>query len=259
LVGGKTKHYRLNLEYLGTNYFGFQRQPGKPTIQGKLEEVLATVLRHPVSIRGAGRTDAGVHAVHQVATFFTEKKLVKNTFLRSVNSLLPSDIVVTSVQEVPVDFNPRRDAKWREYHYYILNRPYPSAFLKDVTYHVTTKLDIRRMSEAARLLVGQHDFAAFCVKNSSGENTIRTILDIDCTAEANIVWGGKSVDGLITLRVRAHAFLHKMVRIIAGTLLLIGRQKLDPLDISAILEGKEQKKVGPAAPAKGLVLVKIAY
>jgi tRNA pseudouridine38-40 synthase len=258
-MDGEIKHYRLSLEYLGTNYFGFQRQPEKPTIQGKLEEALTTVLRHPVSVCGAGRTDAGVHAIHQVATFLTEKKLVKNTFLRSVNSLLPPDIAVTSVQQVPADFDPRRSAKWREYHYYILNRPYPSAFLKDVTYHVTTKLDVDLMSEAAKLLIGQHDFAAFCVKNSASENTVRRILDIDCTAEANIVWGGKPIEGLITLRVRAQAFLHKMVRIIAGTLLLVGRRELKPLDVVAILESKERGRAGPTAPARGLVLVKIAY
>lgn len=261
------RNIKTTVEYLGTRYSGFQPQkgqPGRPTVQGELEKALSLILGHGVRINGAGRTDAGVHAFGQVVNFETPSKMSGERLLRSANAVLPPDIAVKAVEDVSPEFDARRSAVWREYHYYILNRPHRSVFFDPLCHFVAPPLDVEAMGKAASALLGRHDFSAFCssegLRQLGPDRTAeRTVLEIACGPSEAIVWAGEPLEGLITLRVRAHAFLHNMVRVMAGTLLWVGRGRLGAADVVEILASKDRRRAGPTAPAKGLTLVRIHY
>lgn len=249
---------KMILEYMGTGYRGWQRQDNGPSIQGEIERALATLLKEKVAVMGAGRTDAGVHAFKQVAAFKSSSDMELLRMRWSLNALLPGDIVVKRLEEVPSGFDPRRDALWREYHYYLLNRPYPSAFFSGLTLHISKPLDVEAMDLSAKYLVGEHDFAAFCAADVEG-STVRRVLEAEVIRDGKIVWAGEPLEGLVTVRIRAHAFLYNMMRIVTGTLLDVGRGKSTPSGFDDVLGAGDRTRAGKTLSPRGLTLVEVAY
>lgn len=246
------RNVKLTVAYDGTNYYGFQDQsdPSLPTIQSRLEEAIALVTKTPHKINGAGRTDAGVHALGQVVNFRTSASIPTERFVPALNSVLPWDIVVVDAEEVPWDFHARYSAKRKTYRYWIDTGKVPHVLRRRYSYFVSTPLCLGRLREAAKRLVGEHDFASFQASGSSTKTTVRQIFRLDVSA---------SDDGLITLEVEANGFLYNMVRIIVGTLIEVGRGKLSPSDMDAILAARDRKAAGPTAPPQGLCLVRVDY
>lgn len=244
------RNIRLIVEYLGTNYAGFQKQPKARTIQGALEDVVSTVLQEKITTIGAGRTDAGVHAYGQAVNFRTESKLSLKKLQWSINCLLPKDIAVRQIAVAPELFNSRRDAISREYVYQILNRPFRSAFLGEISLFHPWKLSLRAMEKAAKYLVSTQDFRSFChfEKDITGDTT-RTIQRISLNKQ----------DDLITITIRADSFLHNMVRIIVGTLLEVGEGKRSPDDMVKILEAQDRSMAGETVLPQGLILKTVNY
>ncbi len=242
-------HYRLLLEYDGTMYHGWQLQPNAPSVQEVLETALATVLRHPVRLHAAGRTDAGVHALGQVATFRSERVFEPRELRKSLNALTPPDIAVREVAEVAESFDPRRDATARVYEYRIWNQPWGSAFWHRFTWHVPRALDLRAMQRAATAVVGTHDFSAFRASDCEAETAVRRVSHSGLTETEN----------LLTYRIEATAFLKHMVRAIVGTLIQVGSGDLAPEAFAEILASRDRTRAGPTAPPQGLVLVAVSY
>lgn len=243
------KNIKLIIEYNGTSFCGWQKQPNVRTVQGTIEECIANVTQEEVAVIGCSRTDSGVHAKNFVCNFTTNSKIPSEKFSYAINRILPPEIIILESQEVSLDFHARFSCKGKRYIYSILNRTWPSPIKKDFTYHVKNKLDIDKMNKAARYLIGKHDFASFRNLGSSVQSTVRTITDL------NIVKN----DELIEIRVAGDGFLYNMVRIISGTLLDIGLSKIEPEDIKSILESRDRKKAGRSLPAAGLCLDEVFY
>lgn len=236
------------LEYLGTNYAGFQKQPKLVTVQGKLEEILSIFLREETKIIGAGRTDAGVHAVGQVVNFKTNSDVTICRLQWSVNRMLPSDIKITKAEDADESFNARRDAISRIYRYYILNRNYPSVFNNNFVYFFARPLELDKIRKALNYFIGEYDFSSFC-RVDSKRGPVRKVKRFECSAE----------NGLITFEIEANSFLHNMVRIIIGTLIEVGLGKIEPEQIKDMLDSKGRIKGGPIVSPVGLVLQEVKY
>ena len=239
---------KIILEYDGTRYKGFQIQKDLDTIQGRLEDCLSTILREKIKIKYSSRTDTGVHAKEQVINFITENKIDHVKLQRSMNAILPSDVVVKHIEEGETDFDSRRYAKSREYEYYILNRKYPSAFDKNFML-IDKELDIESMILASKYLIGKKDFKAFCKDSSEVKNTVRNVNEVEIRKEGDF----------IVIKIIANSFIHQMVRIIVGTLIEVGLSKRESYEILQILEKKQRIFAGKVAEAKGLYLTKINY
>ncbi len=237
------------VQYDGTDYAGFQLQPEVPTVQGELEAGLSRLLREPVHLTGASRTDAGVHALGQVVAFATDNTIPIANLTRALNATLPVAVSVVRAEEAPAGFHPRFDAIGKLYTYRVLNRETPSPFLCRYAWHVEERLDRGAMTEAAEALVGEHDFAAFCAAGSVVHTTVRNLYRLDLDAEGD----------MIELRLAADGFLYMMVRIIVGTLVEVGKGRLTPADVVAILASRDRRQAGPTAPPQGLCLVKVDY
>ncbi|MBI3302859.1 MAG: tRNA pseudouridine(38-40) synthase TruA [Deltaproteobacteria bacterium] len=242
-------HLKLVLEYDGTNYHGWQLQQNAVTLQGTLEAVLMRLLNESVRIRVAGRTDAGVHALGQVASFKSAKVTDIKRLWRGLNALLPPDIVITQIEEVSDAFNPRRDAVSRTYLYRIWNRFWPSAFWVRYSWHVPFPLDTGAMDQAARLLIGDHDFSSFQGVDSVAHNPRRTVLHSTVRRE----------DAFLIYEVEARSFLRHMVRNIVGTLVDAGRGALSVADFAHILAARDRTRAGLNAPPRGLLLLAVKY
>ncbi|MEX0747155.1 MAG: tRNA pseudouridine(38-40) synthase TruA [Rhodothermales bacterium] len=241
--------YRMQIEYDGTDFCGWQIQPGEPTIQHALEQALATVIGKPIDIVGSGRTDSGVHARGQVAHFSTEEVIDEFKVLASLNGLVPCSIAVRSLHETSQDFHARYDARLRRYHYYICTGF--RALERHVRWHVRPIPDFERMNRAALDLLGEHDFSTFCRTQSETENRICRVQ----TAH----WTPESQDGDWRFEIAADRFHHGMVRAIVGTLIEIGHGKR-PLDaLPRIMHARDRREAGPAAPALGLILEEVMY
>jgi tRNA pseudouridine38-40 synthase len=236
------------LEYDGTGFAGFQFQPGRRTVQGELEETLWRVTQERVRVAGAGRTDAGVHALGQVASFATGTRLEPAELGRALNALLPPDVAVRRCLEVPEGFHARFSAQSREYFYWIINRPERPALQRERACHVPLPLSVVAMDEACRLLVGTHDFASFSGAGRR-EKTVRTVIRAACRSEGEGVY----------VEVAADAFLPHMVRNIVGTLIWLGTGKLDLPAFARILAGGRRSLAGPTAPPQGLYLARVNY
>ena len=245
----KTRNIKLTLEYDGEDYHGWQRQPQVITIQGTIEEALAKILQEKVNLIGAGRTDAGVHARGQVANFKTKSSIPLKNLKAALNSLLPGDIVVRHAVQVPNDFHARYHAKSKSYCYTILNAPLPSPFHRKYAYFFPHPLDKAAMKRAAKLLVGGHNFSSFRGTGTARENCLRKVKRLRILTEKE----------LIRLDMEADGFLYNMVRIIAGTLLEVGRGKMAAGEVKRILRAKDRRQAGPTLPAQGLCLVKVKY
>lgn len=240
------------LEYDGSGFAGFQVQRGRPTVQGELEGAIGRIAGVPIRIAGAGRTDAGVHATGQVASFTTESRLMAEEWQRALNAHLPPTIVALRVHEVRSGFHARFDATSREYRYTIVNRPVRSALERDRAWHVATPLDADAMDRAVAGLVGRHDFAAFAGATSDrkpGATTVRTMLQAGCSRR----------DDHVVVDVAANAFLPHMVRNLVGTLVIVGRGSLDGEGLRSILSTRDRGRAGATAPAHGLCLVRVQY
>jgi tRNA pseudouridine38-40 synthase len=218
-------------------------------VQNVLEEKLAVLLRHPVTVEGAGRTDSGVHARGQVICFDSETQKFPEELLKGLNGLLPQTIRAKEAEVVPLIFDPRRDAAHKTYRYTWYNHPYSSPFWRRYTWHAYAPLDVEAMQKAAAVLVGEHDFSSFRAAGCTAKTPIRTILACEVLRDKERV----------QLRITGHAFLHQMVRIIAGCLYDIGMGKRPWDDIKRILAGKNRKLAGKTAPAEGLTLWEVVY
>jgi tRNA pseudouridine38-40 synthase len=251
-VGILMMRYALCIEYDGSNYSGFQRQHQQdlPTIQEKLEQAISKIAHHPIKLVTAGRTDAGVHAINQVIHFDTTSHREPFNWILGINTCLPQDIAVKAIRLVPDDFHARFSAKARCYEYRILNRTARSALLAHkITHYFYTKLDEKKMQQAANCFLGEHDFSSFRAKECQAKSPIRRVDEISVIREG---------DNII-ISIQANAFLHHMVRNIAGVLLDIGSGKKPINYAKEILEAKNRMLSSPTAKACGLYLTKIIY
>jgi tRNA pseudouridine38-40 synthase len=242
------RNIKLSLQYDGTNYCGWQIQPNGVTIQGILTEFLNRLEGHPITLHGAGRTDSGVHALNQVASFFTEKTIPCHKLKRAINGNLPLDIRVTEVEEMPLDFHARFSAKGKSYSYQLAVGEIVSPFEYRYFYHYPYQLDLEKMQLGAKLLVGTHNFSAFATAPETS-SCVRTITMVDVIQKQD----------QINFQVEGNGFLRYMVRTIVGTLLEVGRGKIAPESIADILQSGERAKAGATAPACGLTLLKVNY
>lgn len=243
------RNIKLTLEYDGTLFYGWQCQKEKRTIQNEIEIALEKILKEKVSITGSGRTDAGVHALGQVANFKTDKTIKCEELLYALNTLLPPDIVIIKVEEVAEDFNARITAKKKHYRYVINNARFPSALNYNREYHFKYYLDTEAMQLAANDIIGEHDFKAFAASGCTAKDTVRTIDNITVTRLGNRV----------VIDILGNGFLYNMVRIIVGTLLDIGSGKLDICTIKNMLETKDRSLGGKTVGPEGLYLVEVYY
>jgi tRNA pseudouridine38-40 synthase len=215
-----------------------------------LEEKLGLITGEPVHLIGSGRTDSGVHALAQVASFKTKSQLDIHSIQRALNSLLPPDIVIQRAEEVEEDFHARKQSKSKVYEYRILNRNLRSAFHHKYAWHLPQKLDLEEMREATRMLIGEHDFSSFRSVGSPTRTAIRRVIRAE--------WK-KGQDGFIRFEVEANGFLKQMVRALVGTLVEVGKGKIDPEKFRKILDSRDRKKAGATAPAHGLFLKEVRY
>ena len=243
------KTFKLVIEYDGSDYHGWQRQDGDATIQEELEKALEIMTRQKIAIAGSGRTDAGVHALGQTASFRCDTRLSAEVFLRGLNSLLPEDIVIRECMPASDDFHARFSVKQKTYQYRILNRPIASALLRRYVWHVKKKLDISAMQQAGEFLLGSHDFKSFQGQGSDVKDTIRRILFLEISRESDRIY----------LDITGNGFLRFMVRNIVGTLVEVGMGKITPAVFNEILLSKDRNRAGMTAPAQGLFLMKVDY
>lgn len=244
------RNLKIIVEYDGTVYHGWQRQPHDITIQQMLEDKFGIITQEKIMLIGSGRTDAGVHADCQVANFKTKSKIGERNLLMGANSLLPVDIVVKDLVEVVEGFHARYDVKSKIYLYQIFNNLYPSALYRNYSWFVNSPLDVDLIREAARQLIGTHDFSSFCAANSDTVNHIRKIMDVSVRQKEG---------GMIKFFIEADGFLRHMVRNIVGTLVDVGRGKLSPSGFLDIVEAKDRNMAGVTAPPQGLFLIKVKY
>jgi len=241
---------KMTLAYVGTRYAGWQVQPGRPTIQGVLEDRLARLLQEPITLFGAGRTDSGVHALGQVASFATARGVPLDGLRRGLNARLPEDIRVLEAQEAPDAFHARSDARGKEYAYTFSLGEVTSPFRAPFVCPVRGRLDLEAMRRGAAGFEGRHDFTSLAPASCELEDRVRTIT----LARIEAAPGEE-----VVLRVRGDGFLRHMIRTLAGTLLDIGRGRRCAEEVPGILAARDRRAAGPCAAARGLTLVKVFY
>ena len=244
------RNIKLTIEYDGKNYLGWQVQPKGPSIQETIEGQLKRLTGETIRLISSGRTDAGVHAMGQVAHFKTQHGMDCPTLQRALNSLLPADMMIRKVEEVGQEFHARKDCKSKIYEYRILNRNLRSVFLREHAWHIPQPLALGAMRKAARQLVGEHDFSSFRSVGTPTRTAVRKIMRAE--------WK-RNREGLLTFEIEATGFLKQMVRAIVGTLVEVGRRKINPEEFARILESRDRTKAGPTAPARGLFLKEVKY
>lgn len=244
------RNIKIAIEYDGTHYHGWQRQKDELTIQEVLEDRIGVITGERVTLIGSGRTDAGVHALNQVANFSIQSEIDELSLLRAINSLVPKDIAVKSLEEVDRTFHARFDVKRKAYIYRIFNRPVRSPLYRNFTWQIHGTLDVDAMGRAAQSLEGRHDFSSFCAANGDSLHHVRTI------TTANFI---VSKSGIITFSIEADGFLRYMVRNIVGTLVDVGRGKIDNDCFIEILHARDRTQAGMTAPPQGLFLKAVYY
>ncbi len=241
----------IRIAYDGTSYSGFQIQPNAVTIQEKLEKALKLVYKQPLKITGAGRTDSGVHARGQAANFKAPFRIDPGRLPYALNALLPADVVVTGGKEVDEQFHARYSAKRKLYSYSFDRAAFPQVMKRLYSWHLPGPLDLKAIKEAARLFEGTHDFMKFQVSGSPVTDTVRTISRVTLREYPD--------EKLMVVLFEGDGFLYRMVRLITGTLIRVGRGKLDPGEIEKALKGESDTAVGPSAPPWGLCLEDVKY
>ena len=244
------RRIKLTVAYDGTVYKGWQLQPNGVTIEEMLNKALSDLLKEPVCVIGASRTDSGVHARGNVAVFDTESRIPGDKFCYAVNRGLPEDIRVVKSEEVPLDWHPRKQNCVKTYEYQILNCKIEIPTRRLYAHFCYYPLNVEKMNEAAKYLIGEHDFISFCAASHQAEETVRTIYGAEVK---------KNDEDIVTIRLCGSGFLYNMVRIIAGTLLKVGTGEWEPEHVKEVLEARNRKEAGQTAPAKGLTLVGIEY
>lgn len=248
-INMEKKRVRLTVAYDGTDYHGWQVQKNAITIESELNRCLTQLLGETIEVIGASRTDAGVHALGNIAVFDTENPMPAEKISYALNQRLPEDIRIQHSQEVPTDWHPRHCESRKTYEYRIYCCEFPMPVKRLYSYFTYWSLDVNRMREAASYLEGEHDFKSFCQTNAQVESTVRTIYSVEVEEQ------GKE----LVIRVCGNGFLYNMVRIIAGTLMEVGRGRMQPEDMVSILEARDRAAAGPTAPAHGLTLVKYEF
>jgi tRNA pseudouridine38-40 synthase len=241
--------FKLMLSYDGTNYAGWQSQVDQPTVQGALEAVLLRITGEPVRTTASGRTDAGVHALAQVVSFQSETHLSEEVLLRAIRAYLPTDVAAASLELAADNFHAIRSAVRKRYRYLLAEGPEHSVFRRHYEWAYPSELDVSAMTEAAALLVGEHDFASFASSGSERKSSVRTIYEL------SVVRDGKQV----RIEVEANGFLYNMVRNIVGTLVEVGRGAQRPEWVAGVLSKQDRRAAGPTAPPQGLCLVRVDY
>jgi len=245
-----SRNIRIDLDFIGRGFKGWQKQSKGPTVQQELEKALSIILRESVKVTGASRTDAGVNARGMTANFRTSSRMDLGRLCKGLNGILPDAIEVTDAVEVDNDWHARKSAVYREYEYLIWNKPYADVFRKDWVCHMPKPLDVGAMRKAAEWVVGRHDFTAFCVATSASKGCVRTVEFAEIS---------EPEPGMIRFVIRADGFVHKMVRSIVGTLLDIGQGKKDVSALKEALDTGNRQLAGKTAPANGLTLIDIGY
>ncbi len=241
--------YQLTLSYDGTDYVGWQIQSAGKSIQGLLEEALSILLKDPLRVIGAGRTDAGTHARGQVAHFETNQELDCALVQRALNGMLPYDIRVLRLALAADSFHAQYSATGKEYHYHLWLEPIVAPFVRRYRHHIPYSIDLERLKSAAQVFLGTHDFATFANLGSSVKTTVRTLSRIDLVQQ----------EGGVRLEFEGNGFLYKMVRNLVGTLVEVGAGKREVSEIQKLLDAQDRRAAGVAAPARGLFLVKVNY
>ncbi len=239
---------KLVIEYDGTNYIGWQQQKNGISVHEKLTKAIEKVVNEEIKLLGAGRTDAGTHAIGQVANFKTKSNIPSFNLVQAINSYLPKDIVVKSVKKVPDKFHSRYSAKSKIYCYTILNSNIRCAIQRNYCHYYSTCLDIEKMQKASKALIGKHDFSVFKSK-SDILSSVRTVKMLEI----------KNKGKYVLFTIEADGFLYKMVRSIVGTLLEVGRGKMTITEFKKIVKSRDRAKAGNTVPAKGLCLLKVKY
>jgi tRNA pseudouridine38-40 synthase len=242
--------FKLVISYDGSGYHGWQRQKTDRSIQAEVERALTTMTGSRIRIMGSGRTDAGVHAMGQVASFQSDAGLSQEDYWKGLNSLLPDDILILRCDRMQTDFHARYDTRSKHYQYRILNRDLPSIMERHYVWHIKRKLNLVAMQTAAACLVGRHDFKAFEGTGSPRSTTVREVF------QAQVHSSGKD---RIHFDIEADGFLRYMVRNIVGTLVEAGKEKIPVERVREILESKDRGKAGATAPARGLFLMSVQY
>ncbi|MBF0423289.1 MAG: tRNA pseudouridine(38-40) synthase TruA [Magnetococcales bacterium] len=241
--------FRLLLEYDGSQFSGWQRQPLRETVQGVLERQLGVLCGHPVTVTGAGRTDAGVHALGQVAHFDTAHPRESEVYVRALNATTPEGLTILECTEVSSEFHARYSARYREYLYCLYLRPEPSAIQRHRMWHVGRFLDLTTMTRAGQILLGTHDFSAFRAASCQARSPIRTLLRVDMVQkdqEVHLIFGG-------------NAFLHHQVRNMVGSLVQTGLGRWSVQQFEYVFRGKDRTQAAATAPPWGLYLTRVAY
>lgn len=243
------QNIRIIVEYDGKDFDGWQKQPNKLNIQGEIERAIEAVTEQKVNLIGSGRTDAGVHSFGQTANFTLEKPFDIDKMAIALNSQLKKSIRIKEAKVVSDKFHSRYNCKEKTYQYVINNSRQGTAIYRNLQYHYPIELDAKKMKEAVKYFIGEHDFSGFKSSGTSNKSSVRSIYKADV----------KRKDDLITITLTGNGFLYNMVRIIAGTLLEVGQGKIKPEDITDIIESKDRTRAGKTLPPQGLYLVNVKY
>ena len=243
------RNIRLTIEYDGKEFNGWQKQPNKLNIQGNLEKVISDLTKEEIEIIGSGRTDAGVHALGQVANFKTNSNIPIEKIAIAINSRIKQSIRIKKAEEVDERFHSRYNCKRKTYRYIINTSETGSAIYRNLEYNIKMQLDVKKMQEAVNFFVGEHDFSAFKSSGTSSKSSVRTIYN------AKVEQDGER----IIIELTGNGFLYNMVRIISGTLVEVGLNKIKPEDITKIIESKNRQNAGKTLPPCGLYLVSVEY
>jgi len=250
------RNLRLLLAYDGSSFHGWQRQPNVATVQDCVEKAILRIVGEPVKLHASGRTDAGVHALGQVANFATSCRIPEANLQRALNDILPPEVRVRSVSEAAPDFHARYAARSKTYRYRILLADVCSPFVSRYVWHYPYVLDRRLMAEAARIFIGEHDFTSFAASGTLDEDDSEPSM-VRSVFSSKVLWRERSA--LLIYEVRGNGFLHHMVRSLVGTLVEVGRGRLTPTDVLRILRARERTCAGPTAPPQGLCLMRVDY
>jgi len=243
------RNFKLTIQYDGSRYHGFQIQPEAITIQKVVEETLSSITKEEIHINGCSRTDAGVHAVMYVCSFFTEFPIPPERLPIVLNAKLPDDILALECTEVPMEFHARFDTSCKTYRYRINTDPSPQVFTRNFEWQLKRVLNVSDMKKAAEYIIGSHDFACFMTTGADVQSTVRTVYDLDISENTPYV----------EIYIRADGYLYNMVRIITGTLVNVGLGKMRPEEVEEIISKKSREYAGPTAPPQGLALYKVEY